>query len=373
MIEDLKLFSGKRVLLTGDTGFKGSWLAYWLSMLGADVVGYALPPEIHQRLFADLNLSSRIHHIDGDIRDEEKMLEVFSEFKPEIVFHLAAQPLVRYSYDEPKETFEVNVQGSVNVLECVRKISSIKAFIYVTSDKCYQNNEWLWGYRETDRLGGHDPYSASKAAAEIVFSSYRNSFFDQLSNLGVASVRAGNVIGGGDWSLDRIVPDTVRSLKNDEAISVRNPHAVRPWQHVLEPLSGYMLLAIKLFNQPKKFSGSWNFGPANESVATVETLIKKSIDVWGSGKYQVATQKNAPHEAGLLTLNCDKAHHLLSWRPAWNFDQAVEKTISWYKETLSDKACFEKFTTAQIEQYVQACSSEGRFVKVKIKEVNNND
>ena len=232
MIEDLKLFSGKRVLLTGDTGFKGSWLAYWLSMLGADVVGYALPPEIHQRLFADLNLSSRIHHIDGDIRDEEKMLEVFSEFKPEIVFHLAAQPLVRYSYDEPKETFEVNVQGSVNVLECVRKISSIKAFIYVTSDKCYQNNEWLWGYRETDHLGGKDPYSASKGMAELVIRTYFESFFNMpSSNVRVGIARAGNVIGGGDWALDRIVPDCINAWSRGEIVDIRNPRATRPWQH----------------------------------------------------------------------------------------------------------------------------------------------
>lgn len=345
-------FYGKRVLVTGDTGFKGSWLTYWLKVLGADVVGYALPPESHQRLFNDLKLPHMIHHVDGDIRDEQQLSKLFSAFKPEMVFHLAAQPLVRYSYDEPKETFEVNVQGSVNLLECVRSCQSVKSLIYVTTDKCYRNKEWVWGYRETDRLGGHDPYSASKAAAEIVFSSYCTSFFTHLNTLGAASVRAGNVIGGGDWSVDRIIPDAIRALQQNESIQIRNPAAVRPWQHVLEPLSGYLLLAARLLIEPKRYTGSWNFGPAPESIVTVENLIKQVISVWGAGQYRNMVLKNAPHEAGLLMLNCDKAYHQLNWKPAWDFKSAIAKTVTWYKRAFEGAACGQ-LTSEQISQYMK--------------------
>lgn len=328
-------FKNKRVLITGDTGFKGSWLALWLNTLGAKVYGYALPAEKGNAHFNLLNLKSDITHIDGNLLDFEKLNTIFQDVQPEIVFHLAAQALVRLSYDKPKLTFDSNVSGSVNILEAIRNTSSLKALIYVTSDKCYKNKEWIWGYRENDELGGHDPYSASKAAAEIVFSSYRDSFFSKNKNIGVASVRAGNVIGGGDWALDRIIPDCIRSIMNEKEIEIRNPLATRPWQHVLEPLSGYMLLAQKLYDNPDKFSGSWNFGPTIESIKTVKELTERTIDIFGRGSVFIGEIDKNKHEAGLLHLNCDKSNHQLGWYPVWNFEQTVNTTIEWYKNYIS--------------------------------------
>jgi CDP-glucose 4,6-dehydratase len=328
-------FKNKRILITGDTGFKGSWLSLWLKNLGADVYGYALPPEIENSHFDLLNLNNEIKHIDGNILNIEKLIETFLNIQPEIVFHLAAQALVRLSYDEPKLTFDTNVTGSVNVLEAIRKTKSVKSFIYVTSDKCYKNKEWIWGYRENDELGGHDPYSASKAAAEIVFSSYRDSFFSKNRTVGIASVRAGNVIGGGDWALDRIIPDCIRSLINEKAIEIRNPMATRPWQHVLEPLSGYMVLAKKLFEDPVRFSGSWNFGPTIDSIKTVKELAERTLEIFGKGSLIIGKMETDKHEAGLLHLNCDKSNHLLNWNPTWKFDQTLKRTIEWYRDYLN--------------------------------------
>lgn len=327
-------FKNKRILITGDTGFKGSWLSLWLNFLGAKVYGYALPPENENAHFNILNLKDEIKHIDGNILDFEKLHQIFQNIQPEIVFHLAAQALVRLSYDEPKLTFDTNVTGSVNILEVVRHTNSVKSLIYVTSDKCYKNKEWIWGYRENDELGGHDPYSASKAAAEIVYSSYLDSFFSKNKNIGIASVRAGNVIGGGDWALDRIIPDCIRSIMSEKAIEIRNPLATRPWQHVLEPLSGYILLAQKLFENPNKYSGSWNFGPSIESIKTVKELTEMTIKILGKGSILIGETDNQKHEAGLLHLNCDKSNHQLSWNPVWNFDQTVKMTIEWYKNYL---------------------------------------
>ena len=324
-------YKNKRILITGDTGFKGSWLALWLKNLGADVYGYALPPDNENSHFNLLNLQNDIHHIDGNLLDFEKLNETFQDIQPEIVFHLAAQALVRLSYDEPKLTYETNVLGSVNMLEIVRKSTSVKSFVYVTSDKCYKNKEWIWGYRENDELGGHDPYSASKAAAEIVFSSYCDSFFSNNTNIGVASVRAGNVIGGGDWALDRIIPDCIRSIMNEKEIEIRNPFSTRPWQHVLEPLSGYLLLAKRLYENPAKFSGSWNFGPSINSIKTVKELTEKSIEILGKGSIIVGLADKKKHEAGLLHLNCDKSNHELSWKSVWDFEQTIITTIEWYK------------------------------------------
>jgi len=328
-------FKNKRVLITGDTGFKGSWLALWLNELGANVCGYALPPEGEYAHFKLLNLGNEITHIDGNILDVKKLDKIFQDFQPEIVFHLAAQSLVRLSYDEPKLTFETNVVGSVNVLESIRKTSSVKSLIYVTSDKCYKNNEWIWGYRENDELGGHDPYSASKAAAEIVFSSYLNSFYSKNTSIGVASVRAGNVIGGGDWALDRIIPDCIRSIKDEKKIEIRSPQSTRPWQHVLEPLSGYMLLAKKLYESPNLYTGSWNFGPGVTSIKTVKELVERVIDILGKGSISIGKVDGNKHEAGLLHLNCDKANHQLGWIPLWNFEQTIQMTIEWYKNYLN--------------------------------------
>ncbi len=324
-------FRGRRVLVTGDTGFKGSWLCLWLHQLGAQVLGYALPPEQADDHFNLLGLENLIEHVTGDIRDLAAVQAVFERFQPEIVFHLAAQPLVRYSYVEPKLTFDTNVAGSVNILEAVRLCDSVQAFVYVTSDKSYRNNEWIWGYRENDELGGHDPYSASKAAAELVFSSYQDSFFRARPNFGAATVRAGNVIGGGDWATDRIVPDAIRALKAREAIHLRNPNSTRPWQHVLEPLSGYLLTAVNLLDQPRDFSGAWNFGPDTKSIRTVGDLAQMIVTEWGEGRVEIAPQVNAPHEARLLHLNCDKAHQLMQWHPRWDVARAIAETVGWYR------------------------------------------
>lgn len=327
-------YKNKRILVTGHTGFKGSWLALWLKNMGAQVYGYALPPETENSHFNLLKLETEITHIEGNLLDYEKLMKTFQDIQPEIVFHLAAQALVRLSYDEPKLTFDSNVTGSVNVLEAIRRTKSIKSVIYVTSDKCYKNKEWIWGYRENDELGGHDPYSASKAAAEIVFSSYLDSFFSKNENIGIASVRAGNVIGGGDWALDRIVPDCIRSIMKDKEIEIRNPYATRPWQHVLEPLSGYMLLAQRLYENPVKFSGSWNFGPSIDSIKTVKELTEKTIEILGKGSISIGPKDKHKHEAGLLHLNCDKSNHQLGWHPVWNFEQTMHITIEWYKDYL---------------------------------------
>ena len=345
-------YKNKRILITGDTGFKGSWLALWLKNLGADVYGYALPPDTENSHFNLLNLENEIKHIDGNLLDVEKLNKTFQKVQPEIVFHLAAQALVRLSYDEPKLTFDTNVMGSVNILEAIRKTNSIKSVIYVTSDKCYRNKEWIWGYRENDELGGHDPYSASKAAAEIVFSSYCDSFFSKNTNIGVASVRAGNVIGGGDWALDRIIPDCIRSIMNEKAIEIRNPLATRPWQHVLEPLSGYMLLAQRLYENPIRFSGSWNFGPSIESIKTVKELTEKTIKILGKGSILVGETDKHKHEAGLLHLNCDKANHQLGWNPVWNFEQTVSTTIEWYKNYLNGENP-QKLSLKNIQRFME--------------------
>lgn len=348
----LSVFKGKKILVTGDTGFKGSWLSLWLHHLGAHVFGYALPPERMDDHFNLLNLNKIIVHETGDIRDWNSVKKIFEQTQPEILFHLAAQPLVRFSYQEPKLTFDTNVGGSVNILEAARLCDSLRALVYVTSDKCYRNNEWVWGYRENDALGGHDPYSASKAAAEHVFSSYQDSFFSTRDYLGAASVRAGNVIGGGDWASDRIVPDAIRSLKADAPIRLRNPDSTRPWQHVLEPLSGYLILAAKLLLEPKKYSGAWNFGPRSESIRTVKGLADEIVKEWGSGSILVSQEENSPHEAGLLHLNCDKANQMLGWFPSWGFEKSVTETVQWYQEVLSGKEAI-VVSRNQISRYME--------------------
>jgi CDP-glucose 4,6-dehydratase len=346
----LRLFNGKRVLLTGDTGFKGSWLALWLNELGAEVLGLALPPHTAEDHFCVAGLKNLIRHMNVDIRNAAEISAVFAEFRPEFVFHLAAQPLVRLSYDEPKVTFDTNVGGSVNVLEAVRNTPSIRALVYITSDKCYKNKEWIWGYRENDELGGHDPYSASKAAAEIVFSSYLDSFFRDRAGFGAGSVRAGNVIGGGDWAVDRIVPDCIRALRQRRAILVRNPKATRPWQHVLDPLYGYLLVAARLYDD-RRYSGAWNFGPETGAIRSVGDLVGRVIDAWGSGTLETPPQNKAPHEARLLHLNCDKAHQALDWHPLWPFDRSVQEAVFWYKEWSSGGSALE-LSRRQISKYM---------------------
>lgn len=352
MMNELKKFyAGKNVLITGHTGFKGSWLSQWLLDMGAQVTGFALPPLQADDHFNLLGLSARLRHIEGDIRDAAMVKKVCADVRPDIVFHLAAQALVRRSYQEPRLTFETNVMGSVNLLEAVRDTPSVRSLVYITSDKCYQNVEWVWGYRETDSLGGDDPYSASKACAEIVLHSYVTSFFKECPACGIAGARAGNVIGGGDWSVDRIVPDAMRSLRSGKPIVLRNPVSTRPWQHVMEPLSGYLLLGARLWEKPQSFSGSWNIGPRVDSIKTVMDLARKITAVWGGGEIVVERQLNAPHEAGLLHLNCDKAHQQLGWTPRWGFDTGVEKTVQWYKQVM-DGAPAKDVTAAQIRAYM---------------------
>ena len=304
------IFKGRRVFITGHTGFKGSWLAFMLHEAGAEVMGFGLPPSTKINHFDLLNLDKKIMHITGDIRDALVLSSAVKEFQPEFVFHLAAQALVRPSYDNPVDTFSTNVQGSVNLLDAIRQCDSVRSLVYVTSDKCYENLEWVWGYRESDQLGGRDPYSASKAAAEIIFSSYVRSFFDQRPMLGAATVRAGNVIGGGDWAVDRIVPDCIRSIQSGVPILLRNPDATRPWQHVLEPLAGYLLLAAKLYKEPKNWGGSWNFGPSTNQVRTVKSVAEVIVGHIGKGQVEVVKSKTQLHEARLLQLNCDKANQI---------------------------------------------------------------
>lgn len=345
-----KLLKNRRVFITGHTGFKGSWLACILNEIGADVLGYAYEPPSSLNHFNLLNLRNKINHTVGDIRDATLLSRTLIDFQPEFVFHLAAQALVRPSYDDPANTFSTNVTGSVNLLDSVRLCESVRSLVYITSDKCYENFEWIWGYRENDQLGGRDPYSASKAAAEIVFSSYARSFFNQRTSLGAASTRAGNVIGGGDWAVDRIVPDCIRAIEAGKPILLRNPAATRPWQHVLEPLAGYLLLAARLYEDPNQWSGAWNFGPSTNEVRTVENVASVIISHFGRGSIEIVETQRQVHEAHLLQLNCDKAHQLLGWYPRWNADQTLEATALWYK-TVMNGGSADKITRAQIHAF----------------------
>jgi CDP-glucose 4,6-dehydratase len=349
--KEFGVFRNKKVLITGDTGFKGSWLSYWLYLMGASVYGFALPPLHAYDHYSLLGLGDCITHADGDIRDYEQVRNIIRSVNPEFVFHLAAQPLVRKSYAEPKITFDTNIGGSVNVLEAVRGSPSVKSLVMITSDKCYYNKEWVWGYREIDELGGKDPYSASKAAAELVILAYQNSFFFTRPGFGAASVRAGNVIGGGDWSDDRIVPDCIKALKDKRPVVLRNPASTRPWQHVLEPLSGYLLLAAKLHSNPEKFRGSYNFGP-DGSMHTVRELVEEVMATWGEGSVETGIEgENTLPEAGVLHLNCDKAHTCLGWYPRWDFKTTVEKTVTWYK-SVKNGADAQVITKEQINEYM---------------------
>lgn len=327
----LSALRGKRILVTGDTGFKGAWLALWLTELGADVTGLALPPEDDGVLFSRMGLGKLTRHVDGDLRDLETVRRVMDEARPEIVFHLGAQALVRRSYADPQETFATNLLGSVNVMEAIRHQDSVRALVYITSDKCYENKEWPWGYRENDQLGGRDPYSASKACAELAFHAYCESYFRHRQGFGAASTRAGNVIGGGDRAADRIVPDAVRALEKGLPLILRNPRATRPWQHVLDPLRGYMMLAARLLEDPAAFSGAWNFGPDDIAIRTVDDLSQTFIRHWGAGEVVHTPDPNAPHEATLLHLVSDKAHRQLGWRPTYGFEAAVAETARWYR------------------------------------------
>lgn len=343
------VFKDKKVLVTGDTGFKGSWLCIWLKYLGADVYGYALPPLTDKDNFVLANLEKKIHHIDGDIRNFDQLLNFFHEVKPVFTFHLAAQPLVIESYHNPRYTFETNLLGAVNFFESVRLTDSVKVAINVTSDKCYKNNEWVWGYREDDPLGGNDPYSASKGASELITNSYLHSFFEKVGTANIASARAGNVIGGGDWAKYRIVPDFFKSIEKNETLKLRYPEATRPWQHVLEPLSGYLNLAMKLFVEGKAYTGGWNFGPLGTINQPVRTLIERMISYSGKGKYEAPPFDDKFHEASLLNLDISKAMLLLNWKPTLDFQETVEFTADGYLGKSNND--FYEFRILQIEKY----------------------
>jgi CDP-glucose 4,6-dehydratase len=342
-------YKNKKVLITGHTGFKGSWLALWLNELGADVVGYALDPKTDKDNFVVTGLANKIKDIRADIRDKEKLFEVFKEEKPEIVFHLAAQPLVLESYEHPLETYDTNIMGTANVLEAIRQTDSVHTGIMITSDKCYENREMIWGYRENDPMGGHDPYSASKGSAELVINSYRKSFL-QNHKKSIASARAGNVIGGGDWSDYRLIPDFIRAIEAEQPIEIRNPQATRPWQHVLEPLSGYLLLGAKMTENPDTYDEAWNFGPYSNKNYPVKDVVEKMIKKLERGSWKNISKTNQHHEANLLTLDITKALTKLGWKPVLNFDETIDMTIDWYKNYSTNEDMYE-FCKNQIDKY----------------------
>jgi CDP-glucose 4,6-dehydratase len=331
-MEDLvesNFWFGKRVLLTGHTGFKGAWLTLLLHRLGSEISGFSLPAE-DKSLFSAAQLRELVDHMEGDIRDAKQLEAAVKSAKPEIVFHLAAQPIVKKSYEVPVETFETNVQGTVHLLEACRKQEGIKAIVCVTSDKCYENREWVWPYRESDPLGGYDPYSASKGAAEIAIASYRRSFFN--SNVGLASVRAGNVIGGGDWAADRLIPDIARAILGGREVQIRSPYSIRPWQHVLDALNGYLMVAQKMVEGDTFAASAWNFGPSNNEARPVKWVVEKMISDWGEGSFRIAEDADH-HEAHLLRLDTSKATSVLGWRPTWGLEAALASIIDWYRRT----------------------------------------
>jgi CDP-glucose 4,6-dehydratase len=341
---------GKRVFLTGHTGFKGGWLALWLQRLGAEVTGYALAPPTQPSIFELAHVARDMRSIIGDIRDAEKLSAALRETKPEIVLHLAAQPIVRQSYVDPVETYSTNVMGLISLYEAMRSVSGIRACVNVTSDKCYENREWSYAYRENDAMGGYDPYSSSKGCAELVTSAYRRSFFQDLS-LPLASARAGNVIGGGDWATDRLIPDILRAISAGRPVLIRNPSAVRPWQHVLEPLSGYLELAERLSGEDGgRFAEGWNFGPSPEDTRPVQWIVEKMIHHWAAGASWQRDTISGPHEAHALSLDCLKSCRELNWRPLWSIDLAIEQIVNWHKAYLAG-GDMRDVTISQINDY----------------------
>jgi CDP-glucose 4,6-dehydratase len=345
-------WKGKKVLITGNTGFKGSWLSLWLLSMGANIRGYALQPDKKINLFNTFNLDNNMETEFKDIRDFENLNKNFKKFDPEIIFHMAAQPLVRYSYDNPLETYSVNIMGTANIMECIRLGSKERVFINITSDKCYENKEWLWGYREDEPMGGYDPYSSSKGCSELITSAYRRSYFDNKNNdVAIASVRSGNVIGGGDWSEDRLIPDFIRAISEGKAVSIRNPNAIRPWQFVLAPLDGYMNLAEKMFFDREDYCQAWNFGPEESDAKTVEWIINKIVNLWGEGaSFNISKSSSDPHEANYLKLDCSKAKNKLNWRSSINLTKSLENICNWHK-AFNDNEDIVALSLEQIRNY----------------------
>lgn len=352
IMELISFLKNKRVFITGHTGFKGSWLSYWLHIMGADVYGYSLEPETTPNLFSLIDLENKVSSHIADIREEKTLKKAIKSYKPDLIFHLAAQPLVRRSYREPKLTWETNVTGIINLLEACKQITHNCSVVVITTDKVYENKEWIYAYRENDPLGGYDPYSSSKAAAELVVSSWRQSFFSSNTKVKIASARAGNVIGGGDWSEDRLMPDIIKNILNKELIPIRSPQAVRPWQHVLEPLYGYLQLAKLLFETTNKdYQSAFNFGPDHESFKTVRELLSE-CNKWLPVDWSDESKGSHPHEAGTLTLATDKAKNILQWLPKWSFKTSIQKTMLWYKD-LNEGVSAELLIKRDIEAYLQ--------------------
>lgn len=344
-------WQGKRVYLTGHTGFKGSWLSLWLAEMGAIVKGYALPPPTEPSLFEQARVAEKIDSQIGDIRDFEVLKSSMSSFNPDILIHMAAQPLVRLSYKSPLETYDTNVMGTVKVLEAARSCQNLKAIVNVTTDKCYENREWVWGYREDEPMGGYDPYSSSKGCAELATAAYRRSFMHELG-IGLASARAGNVIGGGDWAEDRLIPDILKSFAQNKPVIIRNPASTRPWQHVLEPLSGYLVLAQNLYQNPRDFAEGWNFGPRDEDAKRVDWILNYMVEHWEGASWEL--DKNFhPHEAGYLKLDISKAKAKLNWLPTWHLEQALDRIIKWHRAWLN-KQDMQKYCLSEINDFTVA-------------------
>ncbi len=344
-----KFWKGRKVLITGHTGFKGSWLSIWLQEMEANIRGISLDPPTQPSLFAEANVRNGLDHYVADIRDSNQILKLIREFQPEIIFHLAAQSLVRHSYLQPLETYSTNVMGTVNVLDAARYTDSVRAIINVTTDKCYENREWDWGYRENEPMGGFDPYSSSKGCSELISSSYRNSFF-QNSEIALATARAGNVIGGGDWATDRLIPDILKGLESNMSIQIRNPNAIRPWQHVLEPLSGYLILAQNLLIKKKNFAEPWNFGPNDDDARPVNWIVEKICEKWGPNANWKTQDGDHPHEANYLKLDISKARNRLQWVPQWKLETALSKIVEWHKDWTSGQDA-RTLCVTQINQY----------------------
>lgn len=351
-------YRGKKILITGHTGFKGSWLSILLNWLGGDVYGYALKPNTEPNLYEIANVDKLVTSTIGDIRDYNFLLRTLKDIQPEVVIHMAAQPLVRESYKNPRETYEVNVMGTVNLLDAVRHVKSIRAVLNVTTDKCYENKEWHWGYRENEPMGGYDPYSNSKGCSELVTASYRSSFFNSkdYSNhrVALASARAGNVLGGGDWAEDRLIPDFIRSIMCGGKMQIRSPYAIRPWQHVLDPLYGYLVLCEKLYSEGSAFAEGWNFGADSNDAKDVEWISKKICEFWGNGSKYEIDDSPQPHEASYLKLDCIKAKTLLGWYPKWNVETTLKMVVEWYKDYFNEKdmrqACIRQIESFFIDQ-----------------------
>jgi len=351
-----QFWQGKKVFITGHTGFKGSWLSLWLLSMGADVYGYSLKPPTVPSLFELCRLDKMVQTKIADVRDYLCLEKSMQEFQPEIVIHMAAQALVRDSYKIPVDTYAINVMGTVHLLEAAKKTASVSTILNITTDKCYENKEWAWGYRENEPMGGYDPYSSSKACSELVTSAYRSSFFNpeqyEVHKVSLASARAGNVIGGGDWATDRLIPDCVKSLINNEPILIRNPNAIRPWQHVLEPLAGYLMLCEKQYNEGAHYAEGWNFGPDDKDAKSVEYIVNKMCTLWGDHAQYIIDDGQHPHEAHYLKLDCSKAKSILKWQPKWSLDLALAKIVAWNHGYIADKKAVTDISIQQINEYM---------------------